>query len=317
MHFYLKHKNTGGQLWLALFVLLLSACHGKQEQAPEEEATVATITPVSVDSIQCGPIADYLELNATSSFLKKNSVKSPASGYIQQVEVSLGEPVTRNKQLFLIQTKEAAALENNPMPKDSAFYFSGRIPVRSFQDGIISVLSRHAGDFVQEGDELCTISDKSSFVFLLEVPFELRRFIHEGAACDIILPDKQSLPGTITSRLPSMDAASQTESFLIKTASGIALPENLIARIRIVRDKKDKATTLPKAAILSNEVQTEFWIMKLLNDSVAIKVPVKKGIETSERTEILSPSLQATDRILISGNYGLADTAKIVINHQE
>jgi len=296
-----------------------TGCKGKagKESGEDEDAHVATTTPVTVDTMSTGPIEDYLELNATSSFLKKNSVKSPTSGYIQQVEVNIGDEVTRNKELFLLKTKEASALDNNTRGHDTTFSFSGLIKVHSFQEGVISTLNRHNGDYVQEGDELCVVSDKSSFVFLLDVPYELHQFIREGGVCEIVLPDKQVLPGTITSRLPSMDVTSQTESYLIKTSSSRPLPENLIARIRIVKDKREKAQTLPNTALLSNETQTEFWVMKLLNDSVAIKVPVKKGLETAERTEIVSPAFEPHDRVIISGNYGLSDTAHIIINRKE
>jgi multidrug efflux pump subunit AcrA (membrane-fusion protein) len=310
-----SRKNS--TLFLPIVLLLLAGCQGKESKPAEEESQVATITPVTVDSIQTGPVAEYLELNATSSFLKKNSVKSPVAGYIQQVEVNLGDEVTKNKELFLVKTKEASALDNNSGSRDSAFMFSGLIRVRSFQEGVISTLNRHAGDFVQEGDELCMVSDKSSFVFVLDVPYELHQYIHEGGGCEIVLPDKQTLAGTIASRLPSMDVASQTESYLIRASTGFSLPENLIARIRIIKERKDKALTLPKTAILSNETQTEFWVMKLINDSVAIKIPVKRGLETSERTEITSPLFESADRILVSGNYGLTDTAKIVISKKE
>jgi uncharacterized NAD(P)/FAD-binding protein YdhS len=70
---------------------------------------------------------------------------------------------------------------------------------------------------------------------------------------------------------------------------------------------------LPKAAVLSDETQSEFWVMKMISDSTAVKVPVKKGIETGDRIEILSPTFNPADKIIITGNYGLPDTAKVKI----
>jgi hypothetical protein len=296
------------------FVLLCLSCKTKPAAATEEDAALATITPVTVDSLQIGPVADYIELNATSSYLKKNSVKSAAAGYISQVEVSLGENVKKDQLLFTLKTKEASALDNTKGYKDSTFSFAGIIRIRSFQDGIISLSNRHAGDYVQEGDELCVVSDRSSFVFLLDVPYELHQYVQEGKSCDIVLPDNQVIAGRIKSRLPSMDVGSQTEPVLVMPDTKFALPENLIARVRVIRDKKDKATTLPKAAILSNEMQNEFWVMKLINDSVAVKIPIKKGLETAERTEILEPKFLPGDHFLVTGNYGLADTARVILN---
>ena len=53
--------------------------------------------------------------------------------------------------------------------------------------------------------------------------------------------------------------------------------------------------------------------MKLLNDSVAVKTDIKKGIESADNIEILKPMLNDSDRIILTGNYGLSDTAKINI----
>jgi multidrug efflux pump subunit AcrA (membrane-fusion protein) len=292
-----KKRIMNVLLKLFCFILLISgflSCGGKAAAPAEEETAPQTVTPVTVDSAVRGPVAEYIELNAISSFLKKNSVKSSAAGYINQVAVSIGEPVKKDQELFILKTKEASALDNYKTMRDSAFLFSGMIRIRSFQDGIISSFNRHVGDYVVEGDELCVVSDRTSFVFLLDVPFELSPFVRKGSSCEILLPDK--------------------ESVVVKPLSTVAIPENLIARIRILKNKKDNALTLPKGAILSNETQTDFWVMKLINDSTAVKVPVSKGMETQERTEILAPSFLPSDRIVISGNYGLADTARVSIN---
>jgi 3-phosphoglycerate kinase len=72
---------------------------------------------------------------------------------------------------------------------------------------------------------------------------------------------------------------------------------------------------LPREAVLTNEVQDEFWIMKMIDKTTAVKVIVIKGIETSGKVEILSPALNPADMILITGNYGLPDTAQVVIEN--
>ena len=55
--------------------------------------------------------------------------------------------------------------------------------------------------------------------------------------------------------------------------------------------------------------------MKLIDSTTAVKVPVQKGIETNSSVEILSPPLSAKDQILITGNYGLTDTAKVSVQN--
>jgi hypothetical protein len=41
------------------------------------------------------------------------------------------------------------------------------------------------------------------------------------------------------------------------------LPENLIVSVRIPKSNKSSIITLPKAAILSNEIETDYWVMLL------------------------------------------------------
>jgi hypothetical protein len=55
--------------------------------------------------------------------------------------------------------------------------------------------------------------------------------------------------------------------------------------------------------------------MKAVNDSTAVKVGVKKGIENFDEVEIIDPQFSTDDKILLTGNYGLPDTAAIIIKH--
>jgi hypothetical protein len=53
--------------------------------------------------------------------------------------------------------------------------------------------------------------------------------------------------------------------------------------------------------------------MQMVDSTTAVKVPVKKGMETKDRIEILEPQFKAGDKILLSGNFGLPDTAKVKV----
>jgi uncharacterized NAD(P)/FAD-binding protein YdhS len=81
----------------------------------------------------------------------------------------------------------------------------------------------------------------------------------------------------------------------------------------VIKSYKSSAASLPKSAILTDETQADFWVMKMMDSSTAVKTPIKKGIETADRVEILSPVFSNTDKILVTGNYGLGDTAKVKI----
>jgi multidrug efflux pump subunit AcrA (membrane-fusion protein) len=127
------------------------------------------------------------------------------------------------------------------------------------------------------------------------------------------LPDGKNIPGTLVSSIPTVDPSSQTQKYVIRMDDYQPVPENLVARVSFIRKVKTNAVSLPQQAILTDEQQSEFWIMKMVGDSMAEKVSIKKGIETSGRVEILSPELTTGDRILLTGNYGLPDTARVKV----
>jgi len=41
--------------------------------------------------------------------------------------------------------------------------------------------------------------------------------------------------------------------------------------------------------LLTDETESDFWVMKLIDSSTAVKITVKKGLETADRVEVLSP----------------------------
>jgi multidrug efflux pump subunit AcrA (membrane-fusion protein) len=298
--------------FLFLFAIL-PGC-GNNAATDEDDGVEAT-TPVTITNVTFGPIAETVELNAVSSFQKKVSVKATTTGYIDEINVNLGSNVGMDQLLFTIKTREATALQNSGI--DTLMKFSGIINIKSQKTGVITTLAHQKGDYVLDGDELAVISDQSSLVFLLQVPFEMNSFVKVGGDVEIVLPGDSVLQGKITGSLPEVDAVSQTQQFVVKAVTNQQLPENLIAKVRIVKSTKEKATIIPKAALLSDETQTEFWVMKLINDSTAVKVVVQTGIQSEDQSEIVSPEFSEKDHILLNGNYGLADTAKVSIREKE
>ena len=298
---------------IPFLLLAFFSCKQKTGDDADEEVAV-TGTPVTLTAVEKGPLQESVQLNAVSSFQLKTNVKANANGYLQELKIKLGDRVSKGDELFVIKTKEALSLGDEVSKLDTSFHFKGTITVRAPGSGYITSLDHQSGDYVQDGDQVLTVSDASSFVFLLELPYELNKYLPQNNSLDLLLPDSTSIKGQIVKAMPSADAASQTQSYIIKAETNKMIPENLIAKVKLVKRNKKDAVSLPKEAVLTNEVQSEFWIMKMLNDSTAVKVPVKKGIEADGKIEIVSPPLSETDRILLNGNYGLSDTAKVKVN---
>ncbi len=294
---------------LAVMILISFSCgHANISSVEVQE----TITPVTLTRYSIKPILSTVDLPAVSSYLNKNIIRASTTGTIENSLTRQGDMVGAGQLLFTIRTREAMALVNNS-GADSSLSFKGLINIFASRPGVVSSVSYQKGDFVAEGDELASVSDQSSLVFILEVPFELNRYIDKNRSCTILLPDKRKIKGTITGKLPEMDILSQTVKYVVKPAGAERIPANLISTMTLIKSVNDSAQVFPRDAVLGNETQTEFWVMKVINDTTAIKIPVNKGFENSEEVEITAPVFRSSDRFILTGNYGLPDTARISI----
>ncbi|MDB5008585.1 MAG: HlyD family efflux transporter periplasmic adaptor subunit [Mucilaginibacter sp.] len=300
-------------LFTTAIAIFFVSCKGKTDAAAAADAPVAVQTPVKVTTIDESSLVNYTELNATSSFMQKNYVKANAIGYLQQVYAKIGHYVNKGELLFTIKTKEAQSIGNSINVLDTTFKFSGVNKIKASDHGYITQLSHQVGDYVQDGEQLAIISDRSSFAFIMQLPYEMRGVLKGNENVQLSLPDGTKLTGKVASFMPAVDTLSQTQGVVIKVNSNISIPENLVAMARNVKSSKSNTISLPKSAILSNETQTEFWVMKLINPTTAVKTQVTKGIESGDRVEILTPKFSNQDKIVVTGNYGLPDTAKVKI----
>jgi multidrug efflux pump subunit AcrA (membrane-fusion protein) len=300
----------------ANFLLCLIASAGlavscRQVAQATDEATEVK-TPVTIIPVTYKSFSSTVTLPAVASFLNKSIIRATTAGTIQQILINQGDFISPGQLLFTIKTREATALENKTQA-DTSLSFAGLIKISSHIEGIINSITYQKGDFVQEGDEMAVVSDQKSLVFILDVPYEFDGYIEKNRNCTIVLPDERKISGIISHKLAEMDMPSQTIRYIVKPSSASRIPGNLIASIDLVKSTKENALVIPKQAVLGNETQTDFWVMKLINDSTAIKVSVEKGYENNQEVEIMDPQFLPTDRIVLTGNYGLPDTARITI----
>jgi multidrug efflux pump subunit AcrA (membrane-fusion protein) len=283
------------------FAFLLLSCKDKAvTEIPIDESVPVTLTTIDTTAIK-----SYSDLNATATYLVKNTIKA--------VNVATNDYVTQGKELFSIKTREAKVLGNTINKIDPTLNFGSAMKVFSNTNGVVTMVNVQQGDYVQDGDALVTINDAESFAIILSLPYEFKNQVSIGQQLNVFLPDATSRKATIQKFMPTVDAASQTQNVVLKISGKQDIPENLIVKVRINKTTNPKAISVPKAAVLSDETETDFWIMKMINSNTAIKIPIKKGIEAEDKIEILSPLLTMKDQILLTGNYGVADTIKVKV----
>lgn len=307
-------KNNIPAIVAVLFAaFILYSCKGKSTSG-EGGGERKSVTPITVTHPVVGVMQEEIELNAVSAFLQKNMVKATTNSYLKSVDVLPGQKVAKGQVLFVLKGKEAENLGSVINDLDTTAHFTGEVKIIANHNGFINNITHQTGDYVQEGDILAEVSDAGSLVFLMQLPYELNTYLSKNHGLDLELPDGRILKGTLSSAMPTVDPVSQTQSIVIRINSrGGDIPENLIVKVRFVKSVKNGTVSLPKAAVLSDETQEHLWIMKMTDKETAVKVPIKTGLESLGMIEILSPMLSPDDLILETGNYGLPDTAKVVV----
>lgn len=283
-----------------IFTVLITFSCAKKETEQVDQTPVVT---VKTSSVKSGEIENTITLNGKTVILNKTTVTSPITGYVLKMNIKYGDVVTKNEVLFEIQTKENKALENSEI---------GNIKVLAPVRGTInSLLVNETGSYVMEGTELCRIIENNNLMVQVNVPFEYNSVAKPGLNCKLFLPDNTSIEGSVYKVLPYVDEVNQTQQVLIKPKTNRTIPENLNLTVKFVLSKHFSFLLIPKSALMSNETQTEFWVMKMNENKMAIKVPVKIGIENDSIAEITSADLNTSDLIISEGAYGLSDSTKV------
>jgi multidrug efflux pump subunit AcrA (membrane-fusion protein) len=278
--------------------MLLLSCHNVEKKEEADDKAPAEGTPVSITTVSTEPLTEYIDLNATATFMQKSYVKANINGYIESMKAQPGMFVSAGQTMFTLVTKEAKTINNDVNKLDPAFKFSGVNIIKSNTSGYITQLNHQPGDYVQDGEQLAVISDAGSFAFILNLPYELKPYMGKNSTVDLTLADGTKLKGIVSGTMPSVDPAAQTQGIIIKVPSSYKIPENLIAKVRIIKANKPGVISLPKEAVLTNDMQNSFWVMQLTDSTTAVKVPVEKGIETNDRVEIVKPHFKQGDNYL-------------------
>ena len=303
-----KYMKSG--LSLILVVLMITSCKSVGDQGGD---IIEAKAKVRITHVEHKNLRTYKEIMATSVYLDKSVLTAPASGYIINSMSVSGDHVQKGQLLFTFETKEHKAVSADSTLANGDLGKLGVFSLHAPAGGYISNLTHQQGDYVQEGTVLCTFSRDDHLYFKAFIPFSDKENAQNGSGCEIRLPDSTVLPAVIAKSLNVIDPASQTVETLVKLQKQISVPEGLNAILELPEKIIKDTQVLPQSAVLANETLDKFWVMKLINDTTAVKVPIVTGVRQNALVQITQPQFNQQDRILSGGNYGLPDTAFVEV----
>jgi multidrug efflux pump subunit AcrA (membrane-fusion protein) len=297
--------------------VLLASCDEKKadDNLLQEVVLVPPRTHVVAGTPSTQTMSEDLTMNAVTTYTHRENIRATATGYVQQSQVMQGSRVSEGQLIFNLKTKEAEALGEEIL-KDPQINITGIIPIIARNAGIITQVFFQEGDYILDGDVFAELTKPSALAVKLYVPYEYNQLVTLRKRVDIRLPDGEMLRGEVKQLLPSEDVVSQTTPYLVSITPFRFLPENLNVTVTVPTKLRSKALVIPLSALQSNEEQTDFWIMKVVNDTLAVRQSVTPGMRTDSLIELMHTTMTERDSIVIQGAYGLPDSAAITLVQQ-
>lgn len=297
-------------LALLFLTMIFGACASHQ---PAEEDEVSVKSDVKVTSPVLLPASEKVVFMAVTRYMQNNDIRTQVTGLVRKINCSVASTIAPGQPLFVIQPQEAAALQRSKLVNSLTNALSDT--VYAHLSGQVKNLNVQVGDFVQVGDILATCIRANSMRIIAYIPVEKAAKMASLKKCSVILPDGSVIAGEIAGKLPAAESQDQTEAYIIEPAKPLMLAENINLTVQFTPEKLQDVLFVPENAVLGNEEQTQFWVLKLMNDSTCIKVPVEKGLEQDSLIQVITNNLTIGDKVVTEGGYGLADSARVqVIN---
>jgi HlyD family secretion protein len=193
----------------------------------------------------------------------------------------------------------------------------GYSEIRSPINGVIADRPLYPGEMAAAGTPLLTVMDVSQVIARAHIPQQDAALLKLGDKATITAPSEE-LPtaGKITVISPALDPNSTTVEIWVqaKNPEQQLKPGTSVQLSMLARTIPD-ALVIPAASLLTAE-DGATSVMLVGSDNRAHQKPVKVGVRQSDQVQIVE-GLQAGDRVVASGAYGLPDNTKIKVEEQK
>lgn len=284
---------------------------------------VAKVVRTTLDEVVSGP--------GRTAALAQQKVRAPFPGTLTELTAADGDRVTqgmaigtivsRDSEAALAGAREMVREAKTPAEKqdgERALALAERALVQmriaAPSDGIVFSHAAVKGDRLSEDQEILTIADATSIVFLADVAQSDLDRVRPGQSVEIWLPGRSApLLGRVHDVLPGANAADFTVPVRVDLPALRAVPPlGLFGMARITIAQHRGAMVLPDAALIHDDV-TGSTRIALVQDGRARWVDATVGLHGPQGTEITAPPLSEGQTVVVSGQVGLPDGAAVTV----
>jgi multidrug efflux pump subunit AcrA (membrane-fusion protein) len=317
------------RLLAAAFVLaVFPGCRARDGSAaapPAESPTPDAPTAVRVAAVGRRTLSDVVAGPGHTTALSQQKVRAPFAGTLADLRVTDGDLVTRGQTVATIVSRESEAalagaremLREASSPERRADAERAlalaqqnlvRKPVLANADGPVLSHAATGGERVAEDQEIITIADASTIVFLADVPQSDLAKIRPGQPAQVEIGGRPApLSGTVHSTLPGANPADFTGVVRIdlpRATGQVAI--GLFGNARVTVASRPAALVVPDAAVVRDDVSGVTRVAAVVNGR-AHWLTVTPGLKQNGMTEISGPDVAEGTAVIESGMVGLPE----------
>jgi multidrug efflux pump subunit AcrA (membrane-fusion protein) len=319
---------------VAIALAVLPACRAREGSSASPQAESRTPdapTPVRVATVSRMALAEIVSGPGRTAALSQQKVRAPFAGTLVELRVADGDLVVRGQSVGTIVSRESEAAlsgaremlreaqtEAQRSDAERAMTLAERNLVRksllATADGPVLSHAAASGDRVSEDQEIITVADAASIVFLADMPQSDLARIHPGQPAQIVLGGRPApLAGSVHSILPGANSTDFTGSVRIdlpRLAERLSIGLFGIARVTV--GSRLGVLVVPDAAVIRDDVTGVSRVAAVVMGH-AHWLAVTTGLKQNGMTEISGPEVAAGTVVIESGMVGLPEGKSVSV----
>lgn len=185
--------------------------------------------------------------------------------------------------------------------------------IRSPINGVVTERPLYPGEMAAAGTPLITVMDTSHVIAKAHIPQPDAALLKLGDEATLTVPgEEEPIEGRVTVVSPALDPNSTTVEVWVQAANPkLRLKPGTSVQVSMLAKTVADAVAVPAASVLTAQDGTT-TVMVVGPDNRAHQTAVKTGIRDGGHVQIVE-GLQAGDRVILSGAYGLPDKTKVTV----
>ncbi len=297
--------------------------------------TAGMATPVQIAPVVYQTMRETVSGPGSTKALNAERMRAPFDGVLMSLTVNVGDRVRAGQRIgsFVAHSSYAALQGAQSMAASAATAAEREMAQRALsvarqnvvqtpltvaRGGVVAARSASPGERLSQGDSIISVVTTGRLTFVVGIAQSDIGRVSPGQEARITLVGRRSpLRGTVHSVLPADTGVSMTIPVRVDVSTaavgaGAPVDVGLFGTATIVVGRHRDTPVVPRGAVVRNDVSGTTRMAVVDSTDHAHWMDVIPGIADSTRVEIVYPRLGAGRPVIVSGQVGLPDGAKVV-----